>query len=210
MVLPNIFTKSSSKKRSDSSISKENRKPSRSSSRSPTKRSPSKSPTKSVREPDLPSKRTNSRRRTAQNHLAADTHPLNLPPEERERRRSAMSDPSESNAPMDVDSEAPMNGTPSSPTPMAWTATHQTNGTDHNDQVDGDESPMPPPHGTNPATSPPPKPDIDPEACKILGNKYFKAKDYTKAIQEYSKGRPPMWIDGFDRCQPHLQHAYGS
>jgi len=188
MVLPNLFSKSSSKKRSDSIISKENRKTSRSSSRSPTKTSPSKPPSKVIKDPELPSSRTSSRRGNSRHQLAADTHPLNLPPEERERRRSAMSVPSEPNTPMDVDSEALANDAPSSPTPMTWTASQQSNGTSR-EHVNGDDSPIPPPHGSNPATSPPPKPTIDAEACKALGNKYFKAKDYSKALQEYSKCR---------------------
>lgn len=83
---------------------------------------------------------------------------------------------------MEVDADPPEN--PS--TPMAW---QQMNGADNEDHANGDASPVPPPHGSNPATSPPPKPSIDPEACKALGNKYFKAKDYSKAVQEYSKGR---------------------
>ena len=56
--------------------------------------------------------------------------------------------------------------------------------------TNGDSSPAPPPHKTPP---PPPKPDLDPEACKTTGNKYFKAGDYTKAIQEYSKGKSLIW-----------------
>lgn len=52
--------------------------------------------------------------------------------------------------------------------------------------MNGETSPVPPPHKV---PSPPPKPAIDPEACKALGNKYFKARDYTKAIAEYTKGR---------------------
>lgn len=52
-------------------------------------------------------------------------------------------------------------------------------------------SPIPPPHKV---PSPPPKPAIDPEACKALGNKYFKAKDYTKAIAEYTKGKSPNQV----------------
>ncbi len=52
-------------------------------------------------------------------------------------------------------------------------------------ETNGESSPVPPPHK---APSPPPKPSIDPEACKATGNKYFKAKDYTKAIAEYTKG----------------------
>ena len=51
--------------------------------------------------------------------------------------------------------------------------------------MNGDKSPIPPPHNV---TSPPPKPAHDAEACKATGNKYFKAKDFTKAIAEYTKG----------------------
>ena len=102
-----------------------------------------------------------------------------------------MSVPSDPNTPMDIDSEALPNSAPSSPPSMTLAASQQPNGTSHKNHVNGDDSPVPPPHGSNPATSPPPKPTIDPEACKALGNKYFKAKDYSKAIQEYSKGRPP-------------------
>ena len=53
------------------------------------------------------------------------------------------------------------------------------------EHTNGDSSPVPPPHKT---PSSPPKPAHDPEECKALGNKYFKAKDYTKAIAEYTKG----------------------
>lgn len=31
---------------------------------------------------------------------------------------------------------------------------------------------------------------IDAEACKAAGNKFFKAKQYDKAIEQYSKGTP--------------------
>ena len=51
--------------------------------------------------------------------------------------------------------------------------------------MNGDGSPMPPPHRV---PSPPPRPSIDAEACKATGNKYFKAKDYPRAIAEYTKG----------------------
>ena len=51
--------------------------------------------------------------------------------------------------------------------------------------TDNENTPIPPPHKVQ---SPPPKPAIDPEVCKATGNKYFKAKDYTKAIAEYTKG----------------------
>lgn len=52
------------------------------------------------------------------------------------------------------------------------------------EDMNGDDSPVPPPHK---APSPPPKPAFDAEACKTTGNKYFKAKDFTKAIAEYTK-----------------------
>ena len=60
-----------------------------------------------------------------------------------------------------------------------------TNGASDHEQMNVDGSPLPPPHKT---PSPPPKPAYDPEACKATGNKYFKAKDYTRAVQEYTKG----------------------
>lgn len=75
---------------------------------------------------------------------------------------------------MDVDSE---------------TENTQLNGYKYVAQTDQDNILTPPPH-KNP--SPPPKPSIDPEACKALGNKYFKAKDYTMAVAEYTKGTSIM------------------
>ena len=45
-----------------------------------------------------------------------------------------------------------------------------------------EESPIPPPHKD------PPKPPVDAEACKASGNKFFRAKDWFKAIDEYTKG----------------------
>ena len=62
----------------------------------------------------------------------------------------------------------------------------QTNGMSNYEQGNGDGGPVPPPHKT-PSPPPPPKPAYDPEACKATGNKYFKAKDFTRAIQEYTK-----------------------
>lgn len=80
---------------------------------------------------------------------------------------------------------------------------HQhTNGVSDHEQMNNDGSPIPPPHKT---PSPPPKPAYDPEACKAIGNKYFKAKDYTRAVQEYTKGEelPP------DFCHLHLASCKG-
>jgi DnaJ family protein C protein 7 len=41
---------------------------------------------------------------------------------------------------------------------------------------------------------PEPKPQIDSEAHKAAGNKFFKAKEYAKAIEEYSKGTKAMQL----------------
>ena len=88
---------------------------------------------------------------------------------------------------MDVDSET--------------SGTHQqTNGISDNDQMRGDGSPVPPQHKT---PSPPPKPAYDPEACKATGNKYFKAKDYTRAAQEYTKGEDSRSVLQWRPCFIH-------
>lgn len=89
--------------------------------------------------------------------------------------------------PMDVDS----NGPDAKSSPAAARSSSyfgQPNSDSKEDEPpNGMSSPVPPPHAENPFSSPPPKPSVDPEACKALGNKYFVAKDYTKAIQEYTK-----------------------
>lgn len=175
-----LFTKSSPKKKTEPDT-KENQKtssspssPRKSPSKSPAK-SAAPSPTKSVRDREQIYRKGSWSRSSHRTHYSRDTHPLNLPPEERERRRSAMSSDGEQDEEMyqmDVDSDT--------------SATHQQpNGISDHDQMNGDDSPIPPPHKT---PSPPPKPAYDPEACKATGNKYFKAKDYTRAVQEYTKG----------------------
>ncbi|KAI4723932.1 TPR-like protein [Aureobasidium sp. EXF-10728] len=90
-----------------------------------------------------------------------DTHPLNLPPQER-ARLSRLS--------VRMDQEK-----------------QQTNGNGTADKPteNGDAAPAPPPHKT--PTTPPPPTTEDAEAFKAAGNKYFKAGDYTKAIAEYTK-----------------------
>ena len=126
-----------------------------------------------------------------------DTHPLNLPPEERERerRRSAllgMSDTTRES--MEVDQEEVVSATPSSPPPTSPGPFPNTNGVDHMEGVmNGNGSPVPPPHRIPIPTEPqpPPKPTIDAEACKTAGNKFFRMRDYDKAIREYSKGEYP-------------------
>jgi len=85
---------------------------------------------------------------------------------------------------MDGESDQNRSSEPSSPatgtTPGAFPETNGVNGT-HKE----DEAPAPPPH----KSSPPPKPEVDAEACKAAGNKFFKAREWEKAIQEYTKGK---------------------
>ena len=88
---------------------------------------------------------------------------------------------------MDVESSGP--DVKSSPAP-ARTASYfgqPSGGPAGEDSPNGVSSPVPPPHGEKPTSSPPSKPSVDAEACKALGNKYFVAKDYTRAVQEYTK-----------------------
>lgn len=108
-----------------------------------------------------------------------------------------MESPGEASASTDVvDHESQDPSVPSSPPPRSPGIFHEINGATSDDR-NGESSPVPPPHGIKP-TSPPPmtwsqppqqQPSIDPEACKSLGNKYFIAKDFKKAIKEYTKGR---------------------
>lgn len=93
---------------------------------------------------------------------------------------------------MDIDSEGPNGAAPTSPPP-------QTNmpGTFDPPKPNGTpaaplngEGPVPPPHKSNPtspaASSPPTAEEA--EAFKAAGNKFYKAKEYKKAIEEYTKG----------------------
>lgn len=192
----------------------DNRPPSRTSpskSSSPTKKSSS--PTKSNRrddnnhktKPAAPSSARSSRSFTTKpksessdhrHTFDPNSHPLNLPPDEL-RRLSAlnMSNPT----PMDVDAEVP-NGV--QPVPMdldadvqnaknsasASAEVPQANGVDAEEAV-----PPPPAHKSGPSS--PIQDSLTPEdaeAFKIAGNKYFKAKEYKKAIEEYTKGVPKI------------------
>lgn len=122
-----------------------------------------------------------------------DTHPLNLPPDqlrqltaqmarqEAEANRESMSverDLPETNNESSVPNGSSPPATPSQDTPGAFPE-DTTNGTTNGYE---ERSPTPPPHKE------PPPPVVDPEACKAAGNKFFKAKDYEKAIAEYTKG----------------------
>ena len=140
-----------------------------------------------------PSKRS---KKEKQNRKDKDdyTHPLNLPPDELRRLSSMARENGEmGSADMDEAVGASSPATPSSPTPANTTAPgafpeasngiNGVNGTD-----DNEESPVPPPHKVQPSAQPIPKPEVDAEACKAAGNKFFKAKDYIRAIAEYTKG----------------------
>lgn len=127
-----------------------------------------------------------------------NTHPLNLPPDQLRQLFTAQMARQEAEAnrsSMSMDRDTPevseqnfVNGssppaTPSRDTPGAFPehpSDHSTNGTTASDE----RSPTPPPHRVTPQK-------VDPEACKAAGNKFFKAKDYERAIAEYTKGMAP-------------------
>lgn len=122
-------------------------------------------------------------------------HPLNLPPDELRRLSARMAQEEERpsiqmDAEMtDADAQPFTNGT-TSPPPTPGTNAPGAFPTSSDDQINGDnreqaKSPTPPPHRVVPQK-------MDPEQCKAAGNKFFKAKDYERAIAEYSKGAKPM------------------
>jgi len=194
--------------------------------KSPTKSSGSRSPTKkaSSQRPASPNSRDSKPQspRTSRpfarhptdagrrKKIDPDTHPLNLPPEQR-KRLSELSAMSARNS-MDVDKE-PVNGgvsggvnggKPSSPPPQpppqyqqprpSNPPSHQTsftvpvtNGTDASTNGVADEAvPAPPPHRSQPS-SPVQSEAEQAESFKNDGNKFFKAGDYTHAIEFYTK-----------------------
>lgn len=194
MVLPGFFSKSSPKKK-PTSDSKDRSKITDFSLPSPISRSSSKSPTKVVKDREPRASRKIPDRRGSPRRLdTTDTHPLNLPPDERERRRSAMEASSEASASIDVDQDDSAPSVPSSPLPMASAVFQDLNGDAHPDRINGDSSPVPPPHGKGLSPSPPPRPSIDAEECKTTGNRYFVNREYGKAIAEYTKGRHSLGL----------------
>lgn len=174
--------------------------------------SPARSPSKSSSHPSKPSKKSTSRpssyvepnkassrssrlsrHPTDPGHASSrrakvdpDTHPLNLPPEERKRLSDLATSAMNGNS-MDIDRE-PVNGAARASTPPNSNPSAQANfsvpipnGTSH------DEAPAPPPHKSNPS-SPTITPQEDAESYKAAGNRFFKDKNYAKAIEQYSKG----------------------
>lgn len=123
-----------------------------------------------------------------------DEHPLNLPPEELKRLSARIArDEKRPSTHMDVDmsdnasSEAQADSgsnsqppTPGDNTPGAFPSSDAHTNGDH--MREDTMSPPPPPHRVNT------QPKMDPEAAKAAGNKFFKAKDYSRAVVEYSKG----------------------
>ncbi|KAL8777019.1 MAG: hypothetical protein Q9203_002979 [Teloschistes exilis] len=185
MVLPGIFKPRKNSEPDSKKTSKHREASPLSPSRASLSKSPNKSPTKSLKESDLRSRqRTSASRSSSKNTSAADIHPLNLPPDEREKRRSAMSVPSDPPTPMDIDQDGDTSSAASSPQSIVYP---DTNANVDDTDTEGPTSPVPPPHRFKPPTSPPPAPALDPEACKVLGNKFFKNQDYVKAIAEYTK-----------------------
>ncbi|TDZ51807.1 DnaJ-like protein subfamily C member 7-like protein [Colletotrichum trifolii] len=175
--------------------------------KSPTKpRLPTKSPTKSPTKkysppapasPGLRETKSSRTSRTFGRHptdpgsrrsskIDFDTHPLNLAPEERAKRLSAMSGRNSPGA-MDVDRDS--NAAPSSPAaapqPSAQASFSVPIPNGINTNVNGD-APPPPPHKSNPS-SPVPTTEDEAESYKAAGNKFFKEKDYKNAIIQYSK-----------------------
>ena len=191
MVLPSLFRKSSKSVQPDAAPKLAPGKPSTKSNPG-TPGTPPSSPDKKShsrvkdRERERRSSSYSSKRSSKYDR---DSHPLNLPPEELRRlsalRTATMGSPrEEAGEPMQESTPAPQ---------QAPGAFPQTNG----NGVSGDQSeqsgPAPPPHRSatsSPAqsSSPVQSTPVDAEACKEAGNKFFKAKQYDKAIEEYTKG----------------------
>ena len=178
MVLPKLFGNSQSPSKQQNPETEENRRPSISTSgRKSSSKSPSKSTIKPFTSDDSPnSRRSGTKRARSYKSQTNDIHPLNLPPAERERRRSAMSS---ANGDVETDHQPP------EPISKADNADHIPGSFEDAPYTNGDSSPITLPHRI---PSPPSPPAIDAEECKALGNKYFKSRDYTKAIAEYTKG----------------------
>jgi DnaJ family protein C protein 7 len=193
MVLPSLFTKSNKKSKNHTVPNLAPRSPAASNPGTPPS-SPDKSSQSRVKDRE----RTSTRRSSSYSSRRSskyddDSHPLNLPPEQRKRfsHMSQMAD-QPTPQPMDIDRENSTSPAPSSPTTAQPPKANGVNGHD-------DSRPAPPPHryttspppqGTTPEAATPPAevPTIDAEEYKAAGNKFFKIKDYPAAIKEYSRG----------------------
>ncbi|KAK0839761.1 hypothetical protein LTR03_011039 [Friedmanniomyces endolithicus] len=147
--------------------------------------------------------KTFSRSTTSRRRPSDSEHPLNFHPDDPRRwsalsaTMSSSSSPShESGRGVSLGPEA-METSPAPETPGAFpmSGTNGVNG-GHDKEEEGDgegneQQPVPPPHKT-PASPVAPqqsaKPAVDAEACKAQGNKFYKAQQYDKAVEEYTKG----------------------
>ncbi|KAK4165446.1 hypothetical protein QBC43DRAFT_34118 [Cladorrhinum sp. PSN259] len=174
---------------------------------------PSRSPTKKSHRPSSPHAHARESKPPSGNHPSSrssrissssrrkkvdpDEHPLNLPPEERDRKRlselSAMSMNMSNRNSMDVDKDLANGQQPSvkpSPPPHANSFTVPiSNGADASTKSNGaaDEFvPAPPPHRSQPS-SPVQTEAEQAESFKNEGNKLFKAGEYLRAVEYYTK-----------------------
>lgn len=146
----------------------------------------------------------------------ATSHPLNDP--DQWRRFSTRSNMSDSDR-MDVDSEpqaAPTSPPPQSKMPGSFEAPKPAaNGTNGATSSHA-EGPVPPPHKSNPSSpvAPAAPTPEEAEAFKAAGNKFYKAKDYKKAIEEYTKGiaenmyNKAICTDSFCSCGSTTSGSY--
>lgn len=120
---------------------------------------------------------------------ASEEHPLNLHPDELRRLSSRMSVPNSPGPATPVQQENGVSGEPMETTPApesvpgGFPSTNGVNGEESGE----DQAPAPPPH-KSPRSPPPQKEEVDAEACKAAGNKFYKAGQYERAIAEYTKG----------------------
>ncbi|KAI1096357.1 hypothetical protein F5B19DRAFT_436087 [Rostrohypoxylon terebratum] len=175
--------------------------------------SSSKSPTKKPSRPASPAQREQLKSRSSRSYnrhstdqstpsrrskIDTNIHPLNLPPDEIKRLSAQfnMSNQRASLDKMDVDKDTPT-ATPSSPPPVQpqssftipvkspkVTATPKANGV-KNGTAEEPQGPVPPPHRSNPSSPVPNDAELA-EAHKSDGNRFFKQRDYSRAIAEYT------------------------
>ncbi|KAK4242419.1 hypothetical protein C8A03DRAFT_40234 [Achaetomium macrosporum] len=188
-----------------------------STSRSPSKKASSQRPTSPTSRDSKPQSPRSSRPLGRHATIAGlsrrkkvdpDTHPLNLPPEERRRLSELAAMSARDRNSMDVDKE-PVNGaTPSSPPQQPPQQPHPQkqrhsnppshtnsftmpvpNGVDASASTNGaaDEAVPPPPPHRSQRSSPVQTDAEQAESFKNEGNKFFKAGDYTHAIEFYTK-----------------------
>ena len=217
MVLPSLFGNKSSSTTSSSKKSSKHHKHNHTSSSTPShsqshsQATPPSSPEKksfhkfSSKDRDRGDRRSNSYSTSSNSRRSSrydrDSHPLNLPPDELRRLSASMTDQPTPQA-MDLDQDYASSPAPSSPTSNGFfpSKPNRVNG-EAAPAAAPPQGPAPPPHryATSPPpqngnappkapSPPPPAPEITAEDYKAAGNTFFKAKEYNKAIKEYTKG----------------------